>query len=97
MLVLVLVSVLVLIELIVSASLLVLDDVSMAVMVWVMVGLFSLVMDTVTLVFGEPMEEIFVVIGFCWEATQARPAPRPEKANYYSLKIHEVCYTHQLK
>ena len=81
MLVLVLVSVLVLIELIVSASLLVLDDVIMAVMVWVMVGLFSLVMDTVTLVFGEPIEEIFVVIGFCCEATQARPAPRPEEIN----------------
>jgi hypothetical protein len=37
----------------------------MAVMLWVITGLFSLVMVTVTLVFGEPMEEISVVIGFC--------------------------------
>ena len=87
MLVLVLVTVLVLLELTVSASLLVLDEVSIAVMVWVMVGLFSLVMDTVTLVFGEPMEEIFVVIGFCWEAIQARPAPRPEAGLTYLFPL----------
>ena len=80
----------------ISASLLVLDDVSMAVMDWVMTGLFSLVMVTVTLVFGEPMEEIFVVIGFCWEATQARPAPRPGGKNYYYfVKFYEVCLTYQ--
>ena len=45
--------------------------------VWLMVGLLVFVMDTVTLVFGEPILEILVLKVVCWEAIQARPAPRP--------------------
>jgi uncharacterized membrane protein YuzA (DUF378 family) len=87
-LVLVILTLLVLLELIESTSLLVLVGVSVAVLDWVMVGLFSLVMDTVKLVFGEPMDVTFIVIGFCWEATQARSAPRPWKNTlFFFLKI----------
>ena len=85
-LVFILVTVLVLLELIVSASLFSLLDVRVAVMVCDMVGLFSLVWVTVTFVFGEPMEDMSVVIGFCWEATQASPAPRPARKFFIIFK-----------
>ena len=55
----------VLIELMLSWSLLVLLEVNSAVRICSIVGLFSLVKETVTLVFGDPIEEISVVIGFC--------------------------------
>ena len=81
----ILVFILVLLELIISASLFSLLEVRVAVMVCEMTGLFSLVWVTVTFVLGEPIEEISVVIGFCWEATQARPAPRPARENSLSF------------
>ena len=73
-----------------SSSLFSLVEVRDAVMVCDITGLFSLVWVTVTFVFGEPMEEISVVIGFCWEATQASPAPRPARENFVVPKIKDI-------
>ena len=85
-----LVTILVLLELIVSSSLFSLVEVRDAVIICDITGLFSLVWVTVTLVFGEPMEEISVVIGFCWEATQASPAPRPAREYLVVPKIKDI-------
>ena len=77
LLVLVLVTVLVELELIVSESLFVFVAVAVFVCVCVMVGVFVFVCVMVTFVLGDPISEMVVVMGTCWEATQARPAPRP--------------------
>ena len=77
LLVFVLVAVLVELELMVSESLLVLEEVAVFVIVCVMVGLFVFVCVTVTLVFGDPISDIAVDIGTFCEATQASPAPSP--------------------
>ena len=83
----VLVPVLVELELTVSWSLFVFSAVLVTVMVCVMVGSLVLVIDTVTLVFGEPIPEMVVLIGFCCEATQANPAPRPGNNKIYIKKM----------
>ena len=77
LLVLVLVTVLVELELMVSESLFVFVAVAVFVCVCVMVGVFVFVCVMVTFVLGDPMSEIVVVMGTCWEATQASPAPSP--------------------
>ena len=60
-----------------SESLFVFVAVAVFVCVCVMVGVFVFVCVMVTFVLGDPRSEIVVVMGTCWEATQARPAPRP--------------------
>ena len=57
----------------------------LAVWDWVMVGLFVLVLVTVTLVVGDPMSEMLNVMGTLWDATQANPAPSPATKNVQFL------------
>ena len=60
-----------------SESLFVFVAVAVFLCVCVMVGVLVFVCVMVTFVLGDPMSEIVVAFGTCWEATQARPAPRP--------------------
>ena len=59
-------------------SLLVLTAVAVTVWDWTIVGLLLLVKATVTLVLGDPMLEMLVLIPFCWEIRNASPIPKPE-------------------
>ena len=53
---------------------------------WVMLGLFSFVIDTVTFVFGDPILEMLVLKVVCWVAIQARPAPRPRYQTFRNIE-----------
>ena len=83
-LVLVIVLVLVALLLIVSWSLLVLVPVLVLVLVWSTVGLLVLVVDTVTLVLGDPIPDADIIMGLFLAPTQARPTPIPETGRYES-------------
>ena len=77
-LVLVMVLVLVAVAVIVSSSLFSLVLVLVLVLVCSTVGLLVLVVDTVTLVVGDPMLVAVMLIGLFLAPTQASPTPMPE-------------------
>ena len=76
-LVLVIVFVLLAVAVIVSISLFTLSAVLVLVLVCITVGLLVFVVDTVTLVEGDPIPDAFIVIGRLLAPTQARPTPNP--------------------
>ena len=76
-LVLVIVFVLVAVAVIVSSSLFSFVASLVLVLVCSTVGLFVFVVDTVTLVEGDPIPDAFIVIGRLRAPTQARPTPNP--------------------